>query len=91
MDKNISKNLISKYSQKLNGSLKNLVQIHLKMFQKERFKKTGETTGDLIRNEIADKSQEYRKLHHRIIQKHMKKKYLEKDTYLRKTGKLRLT
>ena len=82
MAKNISKNLVSKYSQQLNDSPKNLLQMHLKMFQKERFKKTGEATGDLIRNEIAEKLQESRKLHHRIIQKHMKKKYLEIYIYI---------
>ena len=35
--------------------LKNLLQMHLKLLQKERFKKTAEATGDLIGNRIADK------------------------------------
>ena len=35
--------------------LKNLLQMHLKLLQKERFKKTAEATGDLIGNRIAIK------------------------------------
>ena len=37
--KNISKNLSSKYSQKLLDCAKNLLQMHLKLLRKERFKK----------------------------------------------------
>ena len=35
--------------------LNNLLQIHLKLLRKERFKKKAELTGDLIGNETADK------------------------------------
>ena len=35
--------------------LNNLLQIYLKVLQKEQFKKTAEATGDLIGNKIADK------------------------------------
>ena len=47
----------------------------LKLLQKEQFKKHNnqEATGDLTENKIADK------IHQRIIQKQMMKKYLEKD------------
>ena len=37
--KNISKNLSGKYSQKILDHVKNLQQIHLKLLQKESFKK----------------------------------------------------
>ena len=55
--------------------------MYLKLLQKERFKKTVEATGDLIGNKIADKITRSQKLNHRIIQKQMKEKYLEKDLY----------
>ena len=35
--------------------LNSLLQIYLKLHQKEQFKKTAEGTGDLIANKIADK------------------------------------
>ena len=35
--------------------LNNLLQMYLKVLQKEQFKKTAEATGDLIGNKIADK------------------------------------
>ena len=35
--------------------LNNLLQMHLKLLQKERFKKTVETTGDIIGNKTADR------------------------------------
>ena len=35
--------------------LKNLLQMHLKLLQEERFKKTAEVTGGLTGNQIADK------------------------------------
>ena len=57
MDKNIGKNI----SKDLSGNiarnclirLKNLQQMHLKLLQKEYFKKIAEATGDLIGNKIA--------------------------------------
>ena len=53
--------------------LNNLRQMRLELLQKEQLKNS-RTTGDLIGNKIADKSQESQKLHHRIIEKQMKKK-----------------
>ena len=55
--------------------LNSLLQMKLKLLQKEQFKKHNnqEATGDLIENKIADK------IHQRIIQKQMMTKYLEKD------------
>ena len=44
MGKNIGKDLSGKYSQKLLDHAKNLQQIHLKLLQKESFKKTVEAT-----------------------------------------------
>ena len=35
--------------------LKNLLHMHLKLLQKEQFKKTAEATGDLVPNKIANK------------------------------------
>ena len=48
--------------------------MHLKLLQKEQLKEI-ETTGDLIGDKI---------LHHKIIKKKMKKKYLKKDIYIQK-------
>ena len=50
--KNISKNLSCKNSQKLLDHAKQSLQMHLKLLQKEQFKKTTESTGDL---KIAEK------------------------------------
>ena len=47
--------------------------MNLKLVQKEQFKKTAEANGDFIDNNSE--------LFQRIIQKEMKKKYLEKDLY----------
>ena len=35
--------------------LNNLLPMHLKLFQREKFKKAAEATGELIGNESADK------------------------------------
>ena len=35
--------------------LSNLLQMHLKLLQKKAIQKTGESTGDLVGNEIANK------------------------------------
>ena len=53
--KNISKSLSSQYSQKLLDHLNNLQQMHLKLLQKESFKKTAEATGHLIGTKIVNK------------------------------------
>ena len=57
--------------------LNDLLQIQLKPHQKEHFK-TAEGNGDLIGNKIADKITRASKTSPKIIQKRMKKKYLEK-------------
>ena len=43
--------------------------------------KTAEAGGDLIGNKIADEITKVSKTSPKIIQKQMKKKYLEKDIY----------
>ena len=53
--KNISKNVSSKYSQKLLNHVKQSATDVLKTSSKRTIQKTTEATGDLIRNEIADK------------------------------------
>ena len=52
---NISKNLSSKYSQKLLDHAKQSVTYTLKTPSKRAIQKAAETTGYLIRNKIADK------------------------------------
>ena len=53
--KNISKNLIGKYSQKLLDHAKTFATDALKTDSKTAIKKTAEATGDLIGNKTADK------------------------------------
>ena len=53
--KNISKNLSGKYSRNFLIILSNLQQMHLKLLQKEQFKKKVEAAGDLIGNKIVGK------------------------------------
>ena len=60
--------------------LSNLPQKYLKLLQKE-WLKTAEASGDLTGNKIANKIKGSQKLDHRIIQKQMKKIYLEKNIY----------
>ena len=66
-----------------------MLQMYLKLLQKEQLKKTAGGTGDLIWNKIAAgiklliKLQQSQKLPHRIIQKQMKKEYFEKNIYLK--------
>ena len=75
----ISRNLSSKQSQKLHA--KQSATDALKTASKRAIQKTEKATGDLI-GILLIKLQEPQKLYHRIIQKQMKKKYLEKDIYL---------
>ena len=82
--KNVGKTLSSKYSQKLLDHAKQPGTYALKTASKSAIKKTEKAIGDLIGNKIADRIKKVSKLHHRIIQKQMKRKYLEKDTYLQK-------
>ena len=53
--KNIGKNLIDKYSQKLLDSAKKSTTDPLNTASKRAFQKTEEATGDLIGNKIVDK------------------------------------
>ena len=77
----ITTNLSSKHSQKLHT--KQSATNALKTASKKAIQKTAKATGDLI-GILLIKLQAPQKLHHRIIQKQMKKKYLEKDIYLQK-------
>ena len=79
----LSKNLNSKYSQKLLDHAKQSATDALKTVSKRAIQKTAEVTGDLIENKMIT-LQESQKLHHRIIQKQLRKKQLEKDIYLQK-------
>ena len=79
----LSKNLNSKYSQKLLDYAKQSATDALKTVSKRAIQKTAEVTGDLIENKMIT-LQESQKLHHRIIQKQLRKKQLEKDIYLQK-------
>ena len=53
--KNMGKNSSSKYGQKLLDSAKKCTTDAIKTVSKTAVQKTAEATGDLIRNEIADK------------------------------------
>ena len=53
-DKNMSKNLSNKYSQKLLDTAKKFTTDAIKTASKRAIKKTAEATGDLIGNKIAD-------------------------------------
>ena len=53
--KNIGKNLINKYGQKLLDSAKKSTADAMKTTSKRALQKTAEATGDLIGNKIADK------------------------------------
>ena len=55
IDRNISKSSNSKYSQKLLDHAKQSVTDALKTSPKRVIQKTGEETGDLIGNKIAEK------------------------------------
>ena len=51
----MAKNLSNKFGQKLLDNAKKPKQMQWKLHQKEKLKKTAETTGNLIGNKIADK------------------------------------
>ena len=80
--KNISINLISKYSHRLVDDVKQSATDSIKTASKRAIQKTAEATGDLIGNKITDKITRASKIHHISIQKQMKKKHLEKYLYL---------
>ena len=77
----ISKNLSSKYGQKLIDHAKQSAYDALKTASKKVIQKTAEATGDLIVEKFLIKLQEPQKLHQRVIQKQIKNKYLEIDLY----------
>ena len=76
--KKISKKLCNKYSEKLFHHAKQPVTDALEFDSKRKFQKTAETTGDLS----ADKITRVPKTSPRIIQRELKKKYLENNLYL---------
>ena len=55
LQKNIGKNLSTKYGQKLLNSAKKSAIDAIKTDSKKAIQKTAEATGDLIGNKIADK------------------------------------
>ena len=69
------RNFLDRTKQSATGSLKTAT--------KRAIQKTAEATGDLIGNKIADKITRISKiLPQNNSEREMKKKYLEKDTYL---------
>ena len=59
MDKNNGKNTSKSMSEKCRNFLimpSNQLRIHLKLLQKEQFKKKAEATGELIGNKIANEA-----------------------------------
>ena len=67
MGKNMNKNLSSKYSQNRLDYAKQFATDTLKIASKRVIQKTGEATGDVTRNKVANKSTRIPKLHHIII------------------------
>ena len=67
MGRNISKNLTSKYSQKLLGHANKSATDTLTTSSRRVLRKSGETTSDLIGNKLLIKFQEPQKLHQRKI------------------------
>ena len=70
------------YSQKPLDHAKQSATDGFESAPKRAAQKTAETTGDLIGNKIANKIIKVLKNSPKIIQKQMKKKYMEKDIYL---------
>ena len=86
ISKSITKNVSKKFSQKRIDHAKHFTINAVKATSKRAIQKTAVATGDLIGNKIVDKiTQQFcesQKLHKRIIQKQMKKKFSEKDIHL---------
>ena len=80
--KNMEEILSTKYSQELLDHAKQSATDTLTTASKRAIQKTGEATGDLIDNKIADRITKVSKASRKIIQRQIKKKYLEKDLYL---------
>ena len=78
--KDISKNLTSKYSQKLLDHPKRLATDAIKtalkrqLKKKKNTKKPAEVTGDLMMMKLPIKLQKLRNIHHRILQSQLKAK-----------------
>ena len=85
IDKKISKNVRSEYSQNLFDHAKQSATDALETASKRKIQKAAEATGDLIRNKIADEISRVSKTspqNNSETKKQIKKKYLEKDIYL---------
>ena len=95
VSKSISKNVRKKFSEKRIDHAKHFTINAVKATWKRAIQKTAVATGDLIGNKTVDKiTQQFcesQKLHKRIIQKQMKKKFLEKDMHLQKRDRKLLT
>ena len=68
----------------LNNNAKKSATDALETASKRSNQETTEATGDLIEKKLLIKLQESQKLHQKLIQKQMRKKYLEKDIHLSK-------
>ena len=86
ISKCISKNVSKNFSQKRIDHAKHFTINAVKATSKRAIQRTAVATGDLFGNKIVDKiTQQFcesQNLHKRIIQKQMKKKFLEKDIHL---------
>ena len=84
IEKNIHKNVISKYSPKRLDYAKQSATYERKTAAKPEIQKTAEATGDLIGNLVK-----LQKIYHKIIKKPLKvkQKYQKEDIYLQKKDK----
>ena len=62
-------------------NVNNLLEMHLKLLQKEQFKKQQKKLVILLVIKSLSELRKFQKLQQIIIQKQMKKKYLEKNIY----------
>ena len=77
ISKKFNKNLSSKYSPKLLDHTEQSATDALKTASKERFKKQQKQLVISLEIKLLIRLQESQRIHHRIIQKQMKKKYRE--------------
>ena len=77
ISKKFNKNLSSKYSPKLLDHTEQSAADALKTASKERFKKQQKQLVISLEIKLLIRLQESQRIHHRIIQKQMKKKYRE--------------
>ena len=86
MTKNIGKNLSSQYSQKNLVMLNNLQRMDLKLLQTQQLQTQLKQLGIWLAIKPLIKLEKYQKFRNKVIQRKLKisirKKYLEKDTYL---------